>query len=129
MNFSRILCWPKTPGFFKLLLQWHFQAIFFILNYYILFLQISCQMVWTNDNDNCTMVEYINDVCLYPSYFTHFCVLILVAITLIAHLSHIVKALLLLVTAATHCLLNMFVIRESIICEELVLHSFTLEWV
>ncbi|KAK7574269.1 hypothetical protein V9T40_011460 [Parthenolecanium corni] len=89
---------------------------------------ISCQVVFLGGNNNCTTVEIYEGIhCLYPSYFTHFCVLILIAIALVAHLSHIVKALVLLVTAATHCLLNMFVIRESIMCEELNLHSFSLE--
>ena len=72
------------------------------------------------DPRNCTIISENDKVCLYPSYFTHFCVLILIAITLISHLSHIMKVILLLIVAAGHCIVNVFFIRESIMCEELL---------
>ncbi|XP_065226865.1 adenylate cyclase type 3 [Planococcus citri] len=76
------------------------------------------EAIITSDTANQTMIDDIDKMCLYPSYFTHFCVLILIAVTLIAHLSHIVKASLLLVIAASHCIVTMFLIRECIIFEQ-----------
>ena len=61
-------------------------------------------------------------MCLYPSYFSYFGVLVLVAASLPAQVSHLVKAGLLFLIAGTHCAMNVAVIGPSLDCEEAVNH-------
>ncbi|XP_069698186.1 adenylate cyclase type 3-like isoform X2 [Periplaneta americana] len=75
---------------------------------------------------NCTTVEDLGTVCLYPSYFSYFGVLVLVAASLPAQVSHLVKAGLLFLIAAAHCCMNVFVIGPSLDCEEQANHR---DWV
>nr|CAD7262346.1 unnamed protein product [Timema shepardi] len=71
---------------------------------------------------NCTTVEDAGKVCLYPSYFTYFCVLVLVAASLPAQLSYLFKAGLLFLISAAHCVMNVTVIGSALDCEEAVNH-------
>ncbi|CAG2053210.1 unnamed protein product [Timema podura] len=71
---------------------------------------------------NCTTVEDAGKVCLYPSYFTYFCVLVLVAASLPAQLSYLFKAGLLFLISAAHCVMNVTVIGSALDCEESVNH-------
>ncbi|CAG0894771.1 unnamed protein product [Darwinula stevensoni] len=45
------------------------------------------------------------DYCLYPAYFAHFGILMLIGVSLLAHLDHVTKGLLILGISATHVLL------------------------
>ncbi|KAK3922440.1 Adenylate cyclase type 3, partial [Frankliniella fusca] len=56
--------------------------------------------------------------CLYPSYFSYFCVLVLVASSLPAQLSHLLKVLLLSLIALAHCAMNVGVIGAALDQEE-----------
>lgn len=56
--------------------------------------------------------------CLYPSYFSYFCVLVLVASSLPAQLSHLLKVLLLSLIALAHCAMNVVVIGAALDQEE-----------
>jgi adenylate cyclase 3 len=64
----------------------------------------------------------VGSVCLYPSYFTYFCVLVLVAASLPAQVSHLVKAGLLFFITTAHCGMNVFVIGPALDCEEVTNH-------
>ncbi|XP_034231454.1 adenylate cyclase type 3-like [Thrips palmi] len=56
--------------------------------------------------------------CLFPSYFSYFCVLVLVASSLPAQLSHLVKVLLLSLVALAHCAMNVLVVGTALDQEE-----------
>ncbi|XP_022190546.2 adenylate cyclase type 3 [Nilaparvata lugens] len=75
---------------------------------------------------NCTSIEDVRAACLYPSYFSYFSVLVLVAAGLPAQLSHLVKTALLALLSLAHCLVNLFVIGPALDCEEIVNHR---DWV
>ncbi|EFA03954.2 adenylate cyclase type 3 [Tribolium castaneum] len=77
---------------------------------------ISC--VQFHSNDNCTFTDDINSSCLYPSYFSYFAVLILIASSLPACLSYLWKALFLFIIALAQCLVNIFVLELVLECEE-----------
>jgi adenylate cyclase 3 len=68
------------------------------------------------------MTEDPGSVCLYPSYFSYFCVLVLVAASLPAQVSHLVKASLLFLITATHCCMNVLVIGPALDSEEATNH-------
>ncbi|XP_067008082.2 adenylate cyclase type 3-like [Anabrus simplex] len=69
---------------------------------------------------NCTVKEVDpGSVCLYPSYFSYFCVLVLVAASLPVQLSYLAKAILLILIATAHCAMNVFVIGPALDCEEM----------
>ncbi|XP_068903949.1 adenylate cyclase type 3 isoform X2 [Tenebrio molitor] len=78
---------------------------------------ISCVQFQSN-SDNCTFTDDINSSCLYPSYFSYFAVLILIASSLPACLSYIWKALFLVIIALAQCLVNIFVLELVLECEE-----------
>lgn len=60
--------------------------------------------------------------CLYPSYWSHFGVLVLIAACLPAQLSHLVKVILLVLITVVHCLLNILVIAPTLDSEEFINH-------
>ncbi|PSN34624.1 Adenylate cyclase type 3 [Blattella germanica] len=70
--------------------------------------------------NNCTTTEDLGSVCLYPSYFSYFGVLVLVAASLPAQVSHLIKAGLLFLIAVAHCAMNVAVIGPALDCEEAV---------
>lgn len=81
------------------------------------YFQISCVQFQSN-SDNCTFTDDINSSCLYPSYFSYFAVLILIASSLPACLSYLWKALFLFIIALGQCLVNIFVLELVLECEE-----------
>ncbi|XP_062548182.1 adenylate cyclase type 3 [Armigeres subalbatus] len=52
-------------------------------------------------------------ICLFPSYFSNFAVLILVAVSIITQLSHLSKIALMVAIAAIHCYINIFHLDEA----------------
>ncbi|XP_022208137.1 adenylate cyclase type 3 isoform X2 [Drosophila obscura] len=60
---------------------------------------------------------------LYPSYLSNFGVLILIAIAVIAQLTHLTKILLLLSIAALHCYFNIFIMQDLYALEDDLAHQ------
>ncbi|TDG42386.1 hypothetical protein AWZ03_011191 [Drosophila navojoa] len=60
---------------------------------------------------------------LYPSYLSNFSVLILIAIAVIAQLTHLTKILLLLSIAALHCYFNVCIMQDLYILEDDLAHQ------
>ncbi|XP_030381252.1 adenylate cyclase type 3, partial [Scaptodrosophila lebanonensis] len=60
---------------------------------------------------------------LYPSYLSNFAVLILIAIAVIAQLTHLTKILLLLSIAALHCYFNIFIMQDLYALEDNLAHQ------
>ncbi|XP_016988235.1 adenylate cyclase type 3 isoform X1 [Drosophila rhopaloa] len=60
---------------------------------------------------------------LYPSYLSNFGVLILIAIAVIAQLTHLTKILLLLSIAALHCYFNVFIMQDLYALEDDLAHQ------
>ncbi|XP_017052482.1 adenylate cyclase type 3 [Drosophila ficusphila] len=60
---------------------------------------------------------------LYPSYLSNFGVLILIAIAVIAQLTHLTKILLLLSIAALHCYFNIFIMQDLYALEDDFAHQ------
>uniref|UniRef100_A0A1S4H1H7 adenylate cyclase n=1 Tax=Anopheles gambiae TaxID=7165 RepID=A0A1S4H1H7_ANOGA len=52
-------------------------------------------------------------VCLFPSYFSNYTVLILIATSIITQLSHLSKILLMIIITAIHCYVNIFHLDEA----------------
>ncbi|XP_050439426.1 adenylate cyclase type 3 [Adelges cooleyi] len=82
---------------------------------------VSC---WSEDQipANCTQV-YNNpsSVCMYPSYFTYFMVLALIATSMLTQLSHFTKAAILIIIALMHCVINMITVSSAIDCEDSII--------
>ncbi|CAO1336896.1 unnamed protein product [Diamesa serratosioi] len=51
--------------------------------------------------------------CIFPSYFSHFAVLILIAITIVTQLSHLMKISLMIIITAVHCIMNIFFLEDA----------------
>ncbi|KAL3280646.1 hypothetical protein HHI36_003882 [Cryptolaemus montrouzieri] len=66
---------------------------------------------------NCTYSEEIERYCLYPSYFSHFAVLVLIGVSLPACLSYITKMFLMFLVAAGQCFTNIFILGDQLDCE------------
>ncbi|XP_023160501.1 adenylate cyclase type 3 isoform X1 [Drosophila hydei] len=60
---------------------------------------------------------------LYPSYLSNFSVLILIAIAVIAQLTHLTKILLLLSIAALHCYFNVCIMQDLYTLEDDLAHQ------
>lgn len=60
--------------------------------------------------------------CLYPSYFSYFAVLILIAASLPPSLSYLYKSLLMVLLTSAHCVINVVVLGPALDCEELRNH-------
>ncbi|ALC40248.1 Ac3 [Drosophila busckii] len=60
---------------------------------------------------------------LYPSYLSNFGVLILIAIAVIAQLTHLTKILLILSIAALHCYFNVFLMQDLYALEDDLAHQ------
>ncbi|XP_064553899.1 adenylate cyclase type 3 isoform X1 [Drosophila montana] len=60
---------------------------------------------------------------LYPSYLSNFSVLILIAIAVIAQLTHLTKILLLLSIAALHCYFNVCIMQDLYALEDDLAHQ------
>ncbi|CAG9862876.1 unnamed protein product, partial [Phyllotreta striolata] len=73
-------------------------------------------------SENCSTTHDLNATCLYPSYFSYFTVLILVAASLPACLSYLWKSFLMLTIASGQCLINILVLGFAIDCEESMKH-------
>ncbi|XP_050300517.1 adenylate cyclase type 3 [Anthonomus grandis grandis] len=67
---------------------------------------------------NCTTSTDLNQSCLYPSYFSYFGVLILIAASLPACLPYLWKMFLMVGVTASHCCVNIFAIGNTLDCEE-----------
>ncbi|KAK6623164.1 hypothetical protein RUM43_009016 [Polyplax serrata] len=67
---------------------------------------------------NCTAGGDTTTICLYPSYFSYFCVLVLVAASLPTQISHLIKIGIFFVVVALHCAMNFFVVSTALECEE-----------
>ncbi|CAH0556773.1 unnamed protein product [Brassicogethes aeneus] len=78
---------------------------------------ISCVQI-QKAPENCSTTEDINAACLYPSYFSYFAVLILVASSLPACLSYLWKSLLMILIACAQCLVNIVILGPALDCEE-----------
>jgi len=65
-----------------------------------------------------TEADISGDVCLFPSYFSVFGVLALIATALPAQLPHLAKVALLIIVALAHCLVNVFVLAPGLDQEE-----------
>ncbi|XP_018904366.1 adenylate cyclase type 3 [Bemisia tabaci] len=66
---------------------------------------------------NCTRSEPA-DSCVFPSYFTHMCALVLIATALLGQLCYLTKAILLYAITVAHSSFNIFVINKALYCEE-----------
>ncbi|XP_023311811.1 adenylate cyclase type 3, partial [Anoplophora glabripennis] len=69
-------------------------------------------------SENCSSIEDIDAACLYPSYFSYFTVLILIASSLPACLSYLWKSFLMLLISTAQCLVNILVLGPALNCEE-----------
>ncbi|KAL1513483.1 hypothetical protein ABEB36_002889 [Hypothenemus hampei] len=78
---------------------------------------ISCLNIQDSRN-NCTTTTVINEACLYPSYFSSFGVLILIATALPACLPYLWKMFLMTVITAAQCCINIFILGNSLDCVE-----------
>ncbi|XP_028137320.1 adenylate cyclase type 3 [Diabrotica virgifera virgifera] len=78
---------------------------------------VSC-VQFTKQTENCSTILDIDTSCMYPSYFSYFTVLILIAASLPACLSYMWKSFLMLLIAAAQCIVNIFVLSSAIDCEE-----------
>ncbi|KAL0274464.1 UNVERIFIED_CONTAM: hypothetical protein PYX00_006878 [Menopon gallinae] len=76
---------------------------------------VTCNVMAVPRND--TETVDIAESCLYPSYFSYFCVLVLVAASLPTQISHLLKIAIFFVIVAIHCIMNIFVISEALNCE------------
>ncbi|XP_050527250.1 adenylate cyclase type 3 isoform X2 [Daktulosphaira vitifoliae] len=68
---------------------------------------------------NCTQLH--NDpsnICMYPSYFTYFMVLALIATSMLTQLSHFTKAAILVIITLIHCIINVITVSSAIDCED-----------
>ncbi|XP_060518105.1 adenylate cyclase type 3 [Cylas formicarius] len=80
---------------------------------------ISCVRIQEATNrENCSDTDNINEACLYPSYFTYFAVLILIASSLPACLSYLWKTFLMVIISASQCFVNIFVLPDTLDCGE-----------
>ncbi|XP_067620996.1 adenylate cyclase type 3 isoform X2 [Eurosta solidaginis] len=75
------------------------------------------------------------EIYMYPSYMSNFAVLILVAITVIAQLTHITKIVLMFVITVLHCYGNIYLLSDLYAFEDdlsfdlLLPNSYTFSWV
>ncbi|CAG9798079.1 unnamed protein product [Chironomus riparius] len=53
------------------------------------------------------------DICILPSYFNHFTILILIATTIVTQLSHITKILLMVAITALYCAINVLLLEDA----------------
>lgn len=72
----------------------------------------------TKPTRNCSITDDTNAACLYPSYFSYFAVLILVAASLPASLSYLCKTFLMVLVTVAHCAANIVVLGSVLDCEE-----------
>ncbi|XP_031342492.1 adenylate cyclase type 3-like isoform X2 [Photinus pyralis] len=68
--------------------------------------------------ENCSLTEDTNAACLYPSYFSFFTVLILIASAIPASLSYLCKTLFMVLITAAHCVVNVILLAPALDCEE-----------
>ncbi|XP_019870532.2 adenylate cyclase type 3 isoform X2 [Aethina tumida] len=78
---------------------------------------VSCSQ-FQRGPDNCSSTEDLNSACLYPSYFSYYLVLILVASSLPTCLSYLWKSILMILITCVQCLVNIFVLGSALDCEE-----------
>ncbi|KAK4879693.1 hypothetical protein RN001_007839, partial [Aquatica leii] len=80
---------------------------------------ISCSPLKLNTpQENCSLTEDTNSACLYPSYFSYFAVLILIAAALPACLSYLCKSVFMVLITSTHCVANLLILAPALDCEE-----------
>ncbi|CAH2013684.1 unnamed protein product [Acanthoscelides obtectus] len=82
---------------------------------------ISCSQL-RKPTDNCSSATDIDSSCLYPSYFSYFCVLILIASSLPACISYLWKGFFMFLIAVAQCVVNILVLGPTLDCEELMKH-------
>ncbi|KAJ8965187.1 hypothetical protein NQ314_004330 [Rhamnusium bicolor] len=73
-------------------------------------------------SENCSTTVDIDAACLYPSYFSYFTVLILIASSLPACLSYLWKSFLMLLISTAQCLVNILILGPALDCEEFMKH-------
>ncbi|KAL4135048.1 hypothetical protein QTP88_006710 [Uroleucon formosanum] len=61
--------------------------------------------------------------CMYPSYFTYFMVLVLIATSMLTQLSHFTKATILFVITLMHCVVNVVTVGTAIDCEDSIIYK------
>ncbi|XP_051858059.1 adenylate cyclase type 3 isoform X2 [Drosophila albomicans] len=66
------------------------------------------------------------DPILYPSYLSNYSILILIAIAVIAQLTHLTKIVLLLSIAALHCFFNVCIMQDLYALEDSLAHQPTI---
>ncbi|KAF2902841.1 hypothetical protein ILUMI_03347 [Ignelater luminosus] len=72
----------------------------------------------SSSRGNCSTTEETDAGCLYPSYFSYFAVLILIAAALPACLSYLCKAVFMILITSAHCAINILVLSPALDCEE-----------
>nr|CAH7730505.1 unnamed protein product [Callosobruchus chinensis] len=82
---------------------------------------ISCSQM-KKPSDNCSVTSDIDTSCMYPSYFSYFTVLILIASSLPACISYLWKGLFMFFIAVAQCVVNILILSPALDCEELMKH-------
>ncbi|XP_055634057.1 adenylate cyclase type 3 [Toxorhynchites rutilus septentrionalis] len=84
---------------------------------------------------NITNVSFLSSemhpssICLFPSYFSNFTVLILIVVSIVTQLSHLSKIALMIIIAAIHCYINVFHLDEAFRNEDFeILNVFPLKY-
>ncbi|XP_025417726.1 adenylate cyclase type 3 [Sipha flava] len=84
---------------------------------------VSC---WSDSQilTNCTHGQSDPSIyCMYPSYFTYFMVLALIATSMLTQLSHFTKATILFVITLIHCIVNTVTVGAAIDCEDSIIYK------
>ncbi|KAF5300267.1 hypothetical protein FQA39_LY11124 [Lamprigera yunnana] len=80
---------------------------------------ISCAPIELDQpQGNCSIAEDTDAACLYPSYFSYFAVLILIAAALPASLSYLCKSVFMVLITSAHCAANLLILAPLLDCEE-----------
>ncbi|XP_066908792.1 adenylate cyclase type 3 isoform X2 [Halyomorpha halys] len=94
-------------------------VVFILVINFANFIDMTSCIVVGSKTSNCSMSDDPGEACLYPSYFSHMAVLVLVAAALPVQLSHIMKAALLFVIVDTHTFGNLYLMRKALDCEDI----------
>ncbi|XP_057663021.1 adenylate cyclase type 3 [Diorhabda carinulata] len=85
---------------------------------------VSC--VQMKPAENCSTILDLDTTCLYPSYFSYYTVLNLIATSLPACLSYLWKSFFMLLIAIAQCSVNILILGSAIDCEERMKHWMSL---
>lgn len=92
-------------------------------DFFLIFSKVSC---WSEKQilTNCTHGQSDpSTYCMYPSYFTYFMVLALIATSMLTQLSHFTKATILFVITLMHCVVNVVTVGTAIDCEDSIIYK------